>query len=107
MLASVVVLGALAAREGFFDSLPSFTAGGWLAVLFIGASSGGGYYLWLWALRHASPTKVTVFLALSPVTATGLGALLLAERTSTTSLLGLACVAFGLWLAHRQTPGGR
>lgn len=104
MLASVAVLGVLAAGEGFFHSLPSFTASGWLAVLFIGISSGGGYYLWLWALNHASPTEVTVFLALSPVTATGLGALFLAERVSSASVLGLACVAVGLWLAHRRSP---
>jgi len=102
MLASVGFLAVLAAGEGFFASLPRFTAGGWLAVVFIGISSGVGYYLWLWALNHTTPTKVTVFLALSPITAAGLGALLLAESISTMSLLGLACVALGLWLAHRH-----
>ena len=54
----------------------------------------------LWALRHATPTRVTVFLALSPVTAAGLGALLLGEAISAEALLGLACVALGLALAH-------
>ena len=103
MLASVGFLALLAVREGFFVSWPHFTPGGWLAVVFIGISSGIGYYLWLWALNHTSPTQVTVFLALSPVTAAGLGALLLAEPVSSLSLLGLICVAIGLWLAHR--PG--
>ena len=102
MLASVGFLAVLAAWEGFFNSLPRFTMGGWLAVLFIGTSSGVGYFLWLWALGRTTPTRVTVFLALSPVTATGFGALLLGERISPISLLGLACVALGLWLAHRQ-----
>jgi drug/metabolite transporter (DMT)-like permease len=46
---------------------------------------------------------VTVFLALSPITAVWLGAILLAERISTLSALGLALVALGLWLAHRQS----
>ena len=101
MLASVLFLAVLAAWEGFFDAVPRFTPAGWLAVLFIGASSGLGYYLWLWALRHTTPTEVTVFLALSPVTASALGALLLAEPVSVLFLLGLACVALGLWLAHR------
>ena len=105
MLASVGFLAVLAAAEGFFAALPRFTAGGWLAVVFIGISSGVGYYLWLWALGHATPTQVTVFLALSPVTAAGLGALLLGEGISTMSLLGLAAVALGLWLAHWQVPG--
>src|SRR5207245_9943248 len=107
MLASVGFLAVLAAGEGFFGSLPRFTAAGWLAVLYIGIGSGGGYYLWLWALGHATPTQVTVFLALSPVTAAGLGALLLAERISTMSLLGLACVALGLWLAHGPASASR
>ena len=73
-----------------------------MAVGFIGVSSGIGYYLWLWALNHTTPTKVTVFLALSPVTATVLGGVFLAERISPTFLWGLLCVALGLWLAHRQ-----
>ena len=100
MLASVVFLSGLAAGEGFFRSPPQVTAGGWLAIVFIGLSSGIGYYLWLWALGHTTPTKVTVFLALSPVTAAGLGALLLAEPISPKSVLGVASVAVGLWLAN-------
>ena len=104
MLASVGFLALLAVPEGFFQArCPRFSAGGWLAVLFIGVGSGIGYYLWLWALRHASATEVTVFLALSPITAAWLGALVLGERTSTASVIGLGLVAVGLWLAHRQT----
>lgn len=101
MLASVVFLAGLAAGEGFFRALPAFTTSGWLAVLFIGLNSGIGYFLWLWALSHAPATQVTVFLSLSPVTAAALGALLLAEPVSAAALLALACVAAGLWLAHR------
>jgi drug/metabolite transporter (DMT)-like permease len=104
MLASVAFLAFLAAGEGFFHAWPRFTAAGWLAVVFIGISSGVGYYLWLWALNHTTPTRVTVFLALSPVTAAGLGALLLAEPLSTPFLMGLTSVALGLWLAHRERP---
>lgn len=105
MLASVGFLALLAAGEGFFASVPRFTPGGWLAVVFIGLSSGVGYYLWLWALGRAPATQVTVFLALSPITAAWLGALLLAERISALSAAGLALVALGLWLAHRDTRG--
>src|SRR5215470_14463440 len=57
MLASVLFLGLLAAGEGFFSALPRFTAGGWLAVGFIGVNSGVGYYLWLWALNHSAATN--------------------------------------------------
>ena len=36
--------------------------------MFIGLSSAGGYVLWLWALKNIAATRVTVFLALSPIT---------------------------------------
>jgi len=104
MLASVGFLAILAAGEGFFVSPPHFTPGGWLAIVFIGLSSGVGYYLWLWALGHAPATQVTVFLALSPITAAGLGALFLGEAISAVSAVGLACVALGLWLSHWRAP---
>jgi drug/metabolite transporter (DMT)-like permease len=102
MLASVGFLAILAAGEGFFGALPRFTAGGWLAVVFIGVNSGIGYYLWLWALNHAPATQVTVFLSLSPITAATLGSLLLAEPVSAGALVAVVCVAVGLWLAHRE-----
>ena len=100
MLASVFFLAVPAAFEGFFGAAPQFTAGGWLAVAFIGVSSALGYYLWLWALGNTTPTRVSIFLALSPITATALGALLLAETVSAAFLGGLACVVLGLWAAH-------
>lgn len=99
MLAAIGFLAILAAREGFFDRLPRFTMGGWLAVLFIGVSSGVGYLLWLWALRRGTPTRVTVFLALSPASAVLLGVPLLHESVSLLTVAGLACVAVGLWVA--------
>ena len=102
MLASVGFLAFLAAGEGFFAGVPHFTPGGWAAVVFIGGSSGVGYYCWLWALAHATPTRVTVFLSLSPLTAAVFGALLLGERISLLVVSGLALVALGLWLAHRR-----
>lgn len=107
MLASLGFLTLLAAGEGFFSAVPHFSAGGWLAVVFIGVSSGIGYYLWLWALNHTTPTQVTIFLALSPLAAAGLGALWLAESISTTFAAGLACVVVGLWLAKQEVeaPG--
>jgi drug/metabolite transporter (DMT)-like permease len=101
MLASVLFLAAWAAGEGFFTAWPGFSAIGWLAVTFIGLSSGVGYYLWLWALGRTSPTNVSVFLALSPITAAILGALALGERPTAGLLAGLACVALGIWMAQR------
>jgi len=100
MLASVVFLAILAVPQGFFTETPALTVGGWVAIVFIGLSSGVFYWIWLWALRHGSPTRVTAFLALGPVIAFLLGALFLGEPVSLFPLLGLVAVAAGLWLAH-------
>ena len=97
MLASVAFLAVLAAAEGFFHTPLRITPAGWLAVGFIGVSSGV-----LWALSNATPTRVTVFLSLSRITAAILGLLLLGEMLSLLLLAGLGAVIAGLWLAHRD-----
>lgn len=101
MLASIGFLAVVAAGEGFFATWPRLNSAAWGAVIFIGLNSGAGYFLWLYALAHASPTRVTVFLSLSPVTASLLGALLLSEAISAASLAGLVAVVLGIWIAHR------
>ncbi|MBU6498537.1 MAG: DMT family transporter [Rhodospirillales bacterium] len=103
MLASVVALAVPAGLgEGFFAAWPRFTPAGWLAVVFIGMSSGIGYLLWLWALGRAAATQVTVFLSLGPVVAFLLGAALLGEPVPAPAIAGLACLAGGLWAATRE-----
>jgi drug/metabolite transporter (DMT)-like permease len=102
MLASVGFLALLATREGFFSARLAFTVSGWTAVGFIGLASGVGYYLWLWALNNTTPTRVTVFLALSPITAAVLGAVMLGELLSAGAVFGLASVTLGLLIAHRE-----
>jgi len=104
MLASVLFLAAPAGVEGLFTEEPRLGPSGWTIILFIGLSSGIGYVLWLWALKHTTPTRVTVFLSLSPITSALLGVWLLGEPFTFGVLLGLAGVAAGLWLATRREP---
>jgi drug/metabolite transporter (DMT)-like permease len=105
MLASVVFLAVPAGLEGLFTAGTHLDQRGWIVVLLIGLSSGIGYVLWLWALKHTTPTRVTVFLSLSPVTASLLGALILSEPFTLGVLLGLAGVVSGLLLATRSRAG--
>ena len=100
MVASVLFLSLLAFGEGFFAGVPTFTPRGWAAILVIGVTSGLGYFLWLWALNNTTPTKVTIFLALNPVTATLLGALFLNEQPSALFLAGVGLVILGLGAVH-------
>lgn len=101
MLASVAALAVLAWPEQWPTRMLAFSAGAWSAVAFIGLSSGIGYFWWLYALKHEAPTRVTVFLALNPVTAAVLGWAVLGERPGRSAWLALALIAVGLWLAAR------
>lgn len=89
--------------EGGFMRLPHVSAAGWGALIAIGASSGIGYWLWLWALRHADASRVTLYLALSPLTALLLGTVVLGESVPARLWLALALVGAGLWAT--RTPG--
>ena len=101
MLASVLFLGLVALGEQWPARLLTFSGQAWAAIVFIGLSSAVGYFWWLYALKHESPTRVTVFLALNPVTAALLGWALLGEVLHPAALGALALVAAGLWLATR------
>jgi drug/metabolite transporter (DMT)-like permease len=78
------------------------SAAAWSAIVFIGISSGVFYVVWLWALKTVAATRATVFLALSPITATVLGVALLGEPVTAGMIAGVACVAAGLWVANRE-----
>ena len=101
MLASVGALALLALPEAWPSRIGAFSSAAWAVIAFIGLSSGIGYFWWLYALKHESPTRVTVFLALNPVTAAMLGWALLGEQPAVATWMALALIASGLWLATR------
>jgi drug/metabolite transporter (DMT)-like permease len=107
MLASVLFLALAALAEAWPARVATLGAGAWGIVAFIGLASGVGYFLWLHALKHESATRVTVFLALNPVTAAVLGWALLREPLPPQLLAALALIAAGLWLATRPATGKR
>ncbi|SAI69296.1 regulatory protein [Bordetella ansorpii] len=101
MLAAVLFLSAycLAVSEPL---MPALTPPQWLAVGFIGVSSGVGYFCWLWALAKLEASKVAAFQALGPVTAAVLEALLGKRLPAAEVMLALALVCLGLFLATRS-----
>jgi drug/metabolite transporter (DMT)-like permease len=100
MAAAAAALLFPAALDDLTLAPAQLNAKAWGAIIFIGLSSGGGYVLWLWALKNIAATRVTVFLALSPITAALLGAALLGEPLTAAMIAGVACVAAGLWVAN-------
>lgn len=102
MVASVFFLVFLAVPEGTLAGVPRLGPATWSVIFFIGLSSGGAFFCWLWALGRLPPTQVTVFLSLSPVAAAILGGLLLGEDLSWLMLAGLAAVVAGLVVAFAR-----
>lgn len=99
MGASVLFLAVLAPFDGPPIGWDALQAAPWGGVVFIGASSGIGYITWLYSLREMVATEVTLFLALAPITASLVGALLLAEPLGFGLFAGLALVVLGMRLA--------
>jgi drug/metabolite transporter (DMT)-like permease len=96
--------------EGLFSQWAGFSATGWAAIAFIGASSGIGYFLWLHALSALPASNVAAFLGLSPMLAVALSAVFLAAPYTTADAAGLVLVLVGLVVAlwHDEaapTPG--
>ncbi|WP_312437665.1 DMT family transporter [Achromobacter sp.] len=82
--------------------IPSLNRLQWANVVFIGLSSGVGYFCWLWALGRLAASKVTAFQALGPVTAALIESLLSQRLAPMTVLVTLAMVCAGLVVATRR-----
>ena len=104
MLASVLFLAVIASGEDWPARLRGLGPAAWGAVAFVGLSSGIGYFWWLYALKYESPTRVTVFLALNPVTAAVLAWAVLGEPLPPQLLVALGLIALGLGFATRPAP---
>ena len=107
MLASVLFLGLLALAENWPARVMALGLQSWSVIALIGISSGIGYFWWLYALKHESPTRVTVFLALNPLTAALLGMVFLGEPLSPWAGAAIVFIAAGLWLATRGKAPAR
>ncbi len=105
MAAAVVVLAPAAWAEGLVSRVAALTPVHWAVLVAIGLSSGVGYWVWLWALKHTAPTQATAFLALSPVTAALIGTFALGEPLGAGFVLGLLCIVAGLAITgSRRAP---
>jgi drug/metabolite transporter (DMT)-like permease len=101
MGASVVFLAVVALVEHWPTRVLALPLRHWGIIAFIGLSSGAAYFAWLYALKHESPTRVTVFLALNPPTAALLGWWGLNEPVDVWTLSAMLCIAAALGLATR------
>src|SRR5262249_50092998 len=58
---------AVALWRGSFGPVASFDASQWGAVLYVGLFGGAAaFWLWIWALQRATPTRVTATMTIHP-----------------------------------------
>ncbi|RYG65003.1 EamA family transporter, partial [bacterium] len=68
----------------------------------LGAFGGAlGFYLWAFALQRTTPTRVAISIAVNPVAAAIVGALLVGETLRWNVCIGVSAVIAGIWTATR------
>jgi drug/metabolite transporter (DMT)-like permease len=73
----------------------------WAAVAFVGIGGGSlGYFLFVWALKHTTPSRVAVFVPLNPIVAAVVASAWLGEPVGAGLVLGLAFVTAGIALVN-------
>ncbi len=101
VLPATLLLFIMAQALGAPTVSPQLSTLGWLAVGFIGLlGSSISYMLWLWALRHTTPTLVAVSLPMNPLMALLWGAVLLGEPVTTSMVFGFVLVLIGITIAN-------
>jgi drug/metabolite transporter (DMT)-like permease len=101
VLPGTLLLFIVAQALGAPTVSPQLSTAGWLAVGFIGLFGAAiSYMLWLWALRHTTPTLVAVSLPMNPLMALVLGAVLLGEPVTTSMIVGFVLVIIGIAITN-------
>jgi len=91
---------AFAWHAGGFAAVQSFDMEQWVAVTGIGVLGGAAsFYLWVYALEHTTPTRVTNTMTVNPISASLLAAVLLGEPLGLNLALGVVAVGSGIWIA--------
>jgi drug/metabolite transporter (DMT)-like permease len=86
-------------RDGF-KPVAAFSTPQWLALLYLGIFGGAlTFYLWAFALSRTTPTRVAISVAVNPLSAAIVGALLLDEAVGWNIVTGLVAVFTGIWIA--------
>ena len=86
-----------------FSVIPSFTAGTWAAIVFLGAfSSAIAYLFWFKALSLFTVARVAVFQFLQPIAGMVIAYFLVGERFTVWLFAGGAMILFGVWLVNKK-----
>ena len=94
---------AFAWTSGGLAPLHELRPAHWIAAAYLGIFAGGlGFYLWVYALKVATPTRVANTITVSPIAAATLAAVLVGERIGVPLIAGIVAVAAGIWVSSTE-----
>ena len=105
--AGAAMLTATATATGQFNfaSVSALSTGDFFSLLYLGAIGSALAYIWYYqGIQTIGATRSGVFIALNPLTAVLLGALLLGEQLTSPMLIGGALIITGILICNRATP---
>ena len=102
-----VLLVAAALARGGFDTVAAFRAGAWAAVAYMALlATPVALWLWIFALDRATPTRVASTMAMHPISASILAAVIVGEPIGLDLAVGVVAVLAGIAIAA-QAPKAR
>jgi len=97
-------LAVLALARADLDAVVAFRPAQWAAVAYLAIFGGAAaFYLWIFALQHATPTSASSTIAVHPIGASLFAAIVIGEPLRFNLALGVAAVLAGIFIAAR-TP---
>jgi drug/metabolite transporter (DMT)-like permease len=96
-------LALLAWLRGGFVAVESFGEAQWIAVAYLGLFGGAvAFFLWVFALERASPTRIASTITVNPIAASLVAAALMGEEIGLNLVVGIAAVLVGIWVAASE-----
>jgi len=91
--------------SGDATRIAAFTLQQGIAAIYLAAGGGAlAFFLWVYALQYASPTRVTNTMTVNPLIASLSAAVILDEPITFNLIAGLTAVFAGLWIATSERP---
>jgi len=104
----------LAWERGGFAAVDKLDLSQWLAIFYMGIFAAAvNFFLWVYALKRTTPTRVAATITVTPVTSSLLASVLVHEPIGLNLVLGVAAVGAGIWIASTEArtavpiPAGR
>lgn len=95
-----VCLLAIGLARGGFNGVTAFGPAQWTAVIYLAIFGGAvAFSLWVFALQHATPTRVASTIAVHPISASILAAIIVGEPIGLNLAVGVVAVLAGIWIA--------